>query len=249
MPVSFNAGVSNTADTSAAVTLALPSGILVNDVMLMSLTCFNLVAAAPAIAFSGAGGTWTLVPVTVGANPAVASGGGNYSYGFAYYRVATAGDIGATLTVTGSGAGFDSTNTWWAAAVASYTTASTVRPVDVAGSAASYTAGGVPQFSVACPVMTTVCTADWGVYLGGGGPGIGSVLSGPLLTRPRQNIVSDAGIGAVISDSGGSAGYSIGGGAFTTNNQGTSWLTGFSVGLAPADGGGSGPPFTGYQVG
>lgn len=249
MPISFNTGTGNSADTSAAVTLALPSGILVSDVMIMSLTCFNENAAAPAITFSGADGPWTLVPTSDGsANPQVSAGSGIWSYGYAYYRVATAGDPGATLTVTASGAGFASGTTWWAAAVASYTTVNTASPVDVAGGAAA--AGGSADVpSVTCPSLTTGITTDWAVYLGGGAPGEDETYAGPYGTVTRENILSGVGIGAAVNDSGGSAGSVIGGGTFTTSTAGVAWLSAFTIGLAPADGGGYGPPVTGYRMG
>jgi len=247
VPISYNTGVVNTADASSNVTLALPAGILVGDVMVMSLTCFNENATPPTITFSGAGGSWTLVPVTVGSNPEISSGGGNYSYGYAYYRVATAGDQGATLTITGSGSGFFAGTTWWAAAVASYTTVNTTTPIDVAGGATAFTIGAL-NFSVTCPSLATNCTADMGVYLGSGAPGIGGAYYVPDLTTPRSVVNSDVGIGVAISDSNGFAGFSVGGGAFSTNNQGIAWLTGFTVGLAPADGGGNGIRITGYRA-
>ncbi len=247
MPVSYNTGVSNTADVSASVNLVLPPGVLVSDVMVLSLTCFNLNILTPTITFSGGDGPWTLIPVNKGTNPEVSYGDGDFSYGYAYYRVATAGDPGATLTITGSGTGFDYTNTWWAAAVASYTTVSTTDPVDVAAGASAYTPGGVVTFSVTCPTLFPEFTSDMAVYLGSGAPGIGGVVTAPA--HSRQNIVSDEGIGAAISDSGGPAGRSFGGVEFTTSNQGVSWLTAFTVGLVAADGGGVGPVFTSYRSG
>ena len=250
MPISFNTGVSNGAHASATITLALPSGILVNDVMLMSLTCFNLVDTAPAIAFSGAGGNWTLVPTSdSSANPQVPSGGGAYAYVYAYYRIATAGDIGATLTITGSGAGFDSTNTWWAAAVASYTTVSTVTPVDVASGTLAFTARPLYLFSVTCPVLTPNFTSDMAVYLGGGVTNVGDGLNIPCVTTSRENIVSVDNVVAAITDSNGFAGYSAGGGQFSTYWQGITWLGAFTVGLTAADGGAAGPVLTGYRSG
>lgn len=249
MPITFNTGVSNTTDASATITFTIPGGVLVNDVMLLSLTCFNEVVVTPTIAFSGGDGGWTLVSVNKGTNPEVAFGGGLFSYGYAYYRIATSGDPGATITITGSGSGFDSTNTWWAAAVASYTTVSTASPIDVAGGKSAYTAGPDVTFSVTSPSLNPTFTTDMAVYLGSGAPGTGSIYSGPPLMTSRESIVSDVGIGAVISDSNGPAGRSIVSGTFTTNWQGAAWLTAFTVGLTAADGGGQGPVFTSYRTG
>ena len=57
-----------------------------------------------------------------------------YAYGYFYYRKATAGDPGATLTITETGS--PSGTTWLAAALAAYPGASGTQP-DVAGSVAA----------------------------------------------------------------------------------------------------------------
>ncbi len=240
MAISYNTGTTASADTAASVNITIPSGVLVSDVMLMALAIFTLDSSAPTIAFSGAGGTWTLVPVSSGTNPGISPGGGVYSYGYAYYRVATAGDPGATLTITetGSAAG----TTWFAVALDSYTGANTSTPVDVAGSAV--TAGDTDTYTITCPSKTTGVAGDWAVYLFPSGSEVGSTITGPAGTTQRHHVVSDAGIAAVINDSNGSAGgsgSSIGGGVFTVSGTSSAtWLTAFTVGLAPA--GASSPP-------
>jgi len=226
---SYNTGATASASTAASVAITIPSGVLAGDVMFMCLNVFTETGTAPSISFSGAGGSWTLVPVTAGANPEVANSGSIWNYGYTYYRVATSGDPGATLTITESGS--SASTTWFAVAIASYTSASTTAPVDVAGG--TETAAVVT--TIACPSLNTVVNNDWGIYLGGGGVGTGSTWTGPA--TQRQSVVSvSAGIGAAISDSNGpvAAGSSIGGGNFTTSNGSTTnYLTAFTVGLAP----------------
>lgn len=232
MALSYNTGATASADTSASVNLSIPSGVLTGDLMLMSLTVFTEDSSAPSVAFSGAGGTWTAVTTTdSSANPQTAAGSGVWSYGYAYLRVATAGDPGATLTITetGSSAG----TTWFAAAVASYTGGGGGSPVDVAGGAEAFGSGGL---QVTCPSLTTSAASDWAVYLGSGSPGAGSSFTAPAGTTQRQAIVSDAGIGAAIFDSNasvGGAGTGIGGGSLGTASAGVAWLTVFTVAIEP----------------
>ena len=232
MALSYNTGATASADTSASVSLSIPSGVLTGDLMLMSLTVFTEDSSAPSVGFSGGGGTWTLIATTdSSANPQVAAGSGVYSYGFAYCRVATSGDPGATLTVseTGSGAG----STWLAAAVASYTGGGGGSPVDVAGGNEATGSGGL---QVTCPSLTTGVANDWAVYLGGGAPGSGSSFTAPAGTTQRQAVVSGAGIGAAIFDSGGTvggAGTGIGGGSLGTASAGAAWLTVFTTAIEP----------------
>src|SRR5271156_3644385 len=153
MAVAYNTGATGSANNATSCTVAIPSGVLVNDVMIMSLTVFTETSSAPTVSFSGAGGTWTLVPVTTGTNPEISQNCTIYAYNYAYYRVATAGDPGATLTITetGSAAG----TTWLAAAIASYTGAGTTSPIDVAGGASTVTN------TVQCPAEVTVTNNDW----------------------------------------------------------------------------------------
>ncbi len=234
MAISFNTGATASANTAASVAITIPSGVLTGDVMLMFLTVFCEVGSAPSIAFSGAGGTWTLATVTTGTNPENGNNGTLYAYGYAYYRVATAGDPGASLTITetGSPAG----TTWLAVALASYTGANTSSPVDVAGGANASAA------LVTCPSETTATANDWAVYMGGGGVnGSGGTVPGPTGATQRENLASSAGIGAAIFDSNGSAGgsgTSIGGTASfqfqTTNHPNTGQLNAFTIGLKPA---------------
>lgn len=236
MSITYNTGATANADFASSVNITIPSGVLVNDVMLMSFEVFSETATAPTVSFSGAGGTWTLAPVTTGSNPEKSSSGSIYSYGYAYRRVATSGDPGATLTVSVTGA---SGGPWLDVAIASYTGASTSSPVDVAGGAE----GNGP--SLTCPSETTGVANDWAVYLGSGAPGVGGTWTAPSGTTVRQQIVDGSGIGAIIADSNGSvggAGTSIGGGTFTQNGN-SGWIQAFTIGLAPASAG-SPAPFT-----
>lgn len=227
MAISFNTGAKNSANTAASVTLAIPAGVLVNDVMVMALEVFTETATAPTISFSGGGGTWTLVPVTPGTNPEVATAGATiWSYGYAYYRVATAGDPGATITITESGSAAGTT--WFAVAMGAYTGASTASPIDVAaGNNAQGTSGGTG------PAVTTVTANDWALQLACVGIN-GTPLGGPGTSR--QNIVSSASVGAAIDDGGAAvaAGTSIGGGSWTQAGNTSNWWSLFTIGLAPA---------------
>ena len=230
--ITFNTGNKNSADTATSVTLGIPSGVLPGDAMLLAVTCFTQDSSAPALSITGGGGTWNLISVSTGTNPEVATAGSSiWSYDYAYYKIANGADPGSTLTIseTGSPAG----STWWAVAVASYTGAAAAGTIDIAGGANAQ--GGAATF-VACPAETTGAGGDWAVYLGGGSPGTGASFTTPAGTTTREAIVSDAGVGAVITDSNGPAGpagTTIGGGHFSSTASGAVWLTAFTVGLSP----------------
>ena len=236
--MSYNTGTTTApAQTAASCSITIPSGVLVDDVMFLAVEIFTEDSSAPAVSFSGAGGDWTLItPTDASANPQVATFGNSiWSYGYAYYRVATAGDPGATLTISESGSAAGTT--WFAVALASYTAASATAPIDVAGGANAYGAYGT---TITCPSETTGVNGDWAVYLGPCGPGVGSTSHGPAGTTQRQSIVSGAGVGVAINDSNGSVGNSgtgIGGGTFSsTSGSGNVWWEAFTIGLAPAGG-------------
>ena len=230
MAISFNAATTASANTSATCNVPLPAGVLAGDVMLMVINLFTQVSSAPTIAFSGAGGTWTLVPTTdASANPQVSSGGTFFNYGYAYYRVATAADAGATLTLTETGSPAGST--WFAVAMAAYTGASTGAPVDVAGGTS--TPGNTSPVNILCPALTTTKANDWGVLLFGGATSVTnttSLESGSV----RANLnASSAGISAALGDT--NAPVASGGtiGNKHWNVTGTpNWLTAFTIGLA-----------------
>lgn len=232
MAISFNTGAAASVNTSVSINITIPAGVLAGDVMILGLELFTTDSTQPSVAFSGAGGTWTLIPVTTGANPAVAIGGGIWSYGFAYYRVATAGDPGQVLTITetGSPAG----TTWIAVTINSYTGASTSAPIDVAGSANH---GQGSQTSPACPAMLTGVANDWAVYLAQAGlPSAATTLTDP--GTAREFTVNSAAIAAASSDSNasvGGAGTSIGGSSFvgSTASANGYWWSVFTIGLAP----------------
>ena len=230
LPISFNVGNANTADTATSVTLGIPAGVLPADAMLLAVTCYTEDPSAPAISISGGGGTWNLIGVSTGTNPEVASQSGAFSYlGSRITRIANgAADPGATLTIseTGSGAG----STWWAVSLASYTGAAAISTIDVAGGAS---AAGGSGTTVTCPAETTTANGDWAVYLGGGGiQGTGFTI--PAGSTQRENLISDAGVGTVIADSNGNfpPGSSIGGGTFGAPVAGAVWVTAFTVGLS-----------------
>jgi hypothetical protein len=235
MAISFNTSAGNTAVTAASVAVTIPSGVLTGDVMVMSLSVFCETSTAPTIAFSGAGGSWTLMTMTdSSANPqqAADAGSGIWQYVYAYWRVATSGDPGASLTITetGSPAG----TTWMSVVLAAYTGASTSAQPDVSGGAESFNATSNP---VTCPSETTGASGDWAVFLAGFGIGGGNTVTVPSGSTSRQNVLSGANTGAALSDSDasvGPAGTSIGGGTFTTGPSSSDvWWGAFTVGLQP----------------
>jgi len=225
--ISFNTGAKNTSSTASSVTLAIPAGVLANDVMVLFLEVFCEVSTAPTIGFSGGGGPWTLISMNTGTNPEVATAGSTiWSYGYAYVRVATAGDPGQTVTIseTGSPAG----TTWLAVVMGAYTGANTSTPIDVAfGNNAQGTSSGT------APSGNTATSGDWAIY----GACVG--LNGTPLTGPgtsRENIVSAALVGAAVDDSNGSVGGSgttIGGGTWTQAGNTSNWWSLFTLGLKP----------------
>ena len=228
MAISYNTGTTWSANTAASAAGTIPSGVLVGDVMLLGFPVFCEVSTAPTISFSGGGGSWTLLsPMHDGSNPENANNGTLFSYGYVYYRVATSGDPGATLTLseTGSPAG----TTWWAAALVSYTGASSAQP-DIAGSVAAN-----QVLSITAHTEVTGVANDWhvGMSLGGTNTAPGS----PPATL-RENLTSSAGITAQVWDSNGSvgaAGTTIGGETVNGGNTtgGNNYAV-FTIGLAPA---------------
>ena len=229
--ITYNTGTSATADTAASVSLTIPPGVLPGDAMFLAVTCFTESAVTPAVSFLGGGGPWSLIGVTTGTNPEIATAGSSvWSYGFAYYRIANSDDPGASLTISETGS--SGPTTWWGVALASYTGAAGTGTIDVAGGA---NAQGGAFTTVTCPPETTNASGDWAVYLCPGTPGAGASFTIPAGSTQREAIVSDAGIGAAITDSNGSAGNagtSIGGGTFGATTPTEVWLTAFTVGLA-----------------
>jgi hypothetical protein len=237
MAISFNTAASNTADTASSVAVTIPAGVLTNDVMLLILEVFCETGTTPTIAFSGAGGGWNLISVSLGANPEVATAGSSiWSYGFAYSRVATAGVPGASLTITETGSA--ASTTWMGVSIAAYTGANTSTPVDVAGGS-NFQGTNV---SASFPARTTGVTGDWSVCMAAYGLPPLSALSAASLTKRTGGGVDGAGIGTGIWDSAasvGSSGTSIGGNAISGAAGGTDWYSLFTIGLAPA---GAAPP-------
>ena len=224
-PITYNTGAAGSAITATSVGLTIPAGVLAGDVMLLSVTVFTEDSSAPAITIPAG---WNLLPAATGTNPEIATAGSSiWSYGYAYYKVANNTDPGSGLTVSETGSPFAST--WWAIALAAYTGAAAAGTIDVAGGA---NAQGGTGTTVTCPAETTGAAGDWAVYLGGGAPS--GAFTTPAGTTTRQNIVSGASVGAIITDSNGPAGAGavIGGGTFGSTAPGAAWLTAFTVGLA-----------------
>jgi hypothetical protein len=229
MAISYNTGATSSANTATSCNITIPAGVLAGDLMLLGIACFNEVASAPTITITGGGGSWTLLsPMHDGTNPQAVNNGTLFNWAYVYYRVATAGDPGATLTV--SEAGSPAATTWLSLVLVSYTGAASSQP-DVAGSV-----GANNVLTVTSPSETTATANDWsaGMLLGGtnGAP------VGGLPATSRQLITSGAGISAGIWDSNGSvggAGTSIGGVTVHGGNNAANNTFGvFTIGLAPA---------------
>jgi hypothetical protein len=236
--ISFNTGTTAHAETAASVAPVIPAGVLVGDVMVLVVNAFTETGSTPTVAISGGGGAWTLVTPTTGTNPEVATAGASiWNYAWLYTRVATAGDPGATLTITETGS--PAATTWLAVALAAYTGANTVSPVDVC-----FASNAQGTSTATAPSGSTVTAGDWAVHV------LGCGVNGIPVTGPgtgRENVVSAALVGAVINDSNapvGGAGTSIGGGTWTQSGNTSDWWSMFEVGLVPpsSGGGSSGTP-------
>lgn len=231
MAISFNTGATAHAETAASVGLVIPAGVLAGDVMALVLTVFCETGVQPVISLAGGGGAWTPVPVSPGANPEVATAGSViWSYGFAYTRVATAGDPGATVTISETGS--PAATTWLAVAMAAYTGASAAAPVDVAFGANAQGTNVAGTF----PSGNTAAGGDWALFMAAYGLPAGSVPALAGETK-RADVFSAADVGATIWDSAapvGAAGTAIGGGTITGIAGGTDWWSLFTVGLAAA---------------
>ncbi len=231
MAISFNTGATASANNAASVAITIPAGVNTGDLMVLGVAVFNEVSSAPTLSFSGGAGGWTLpAPLHDGSNPEAATTGTLYAYGYFYYRKATAGDPGATLTITETGS--PSGTTWLAAALAAYPGASGTQP-DVAGSVAAN-----DVLTVTSPAETTATAGDWSVGMLLGGTNTAPV--GGLPSTSREVVTSSAGITAGIWDSNGSAGAagsSIGGVTVHGGNSapGNTFAV-FTIGLAPAGG-------------
>jgi hypothetical protein len=228
MAISYNTGATGSASAATSCNITIPAGVLTGDLMLLGVACFTEVTSAPTITITGGGGSWTLLsPMHDGTNPQAVNNGTLYNWAYVYYRVATAGDPGATLTVSESGSA--AATTWFALALGAYTGAASSQP-DVAGSV-----GANNVLTVTSPSETTVTASDWsiGMLLGGtnGAP------VGGLPSTSRQVVTSGSGITAGIWDSNGSvggAGTSIGGvTVHGGNNAPNNTFSVFTIGIAP----------------
>ena len=183
MAISYNTGATASASTATSVDITIPSGVLVGDVMVLGLVVFNEVATPSTIGFSGGGATWLLpTPIHDSSNPEQTTNSALLRvYGYFYYAVATAGDPGATLTITETGS--SGALTWLSVALASYTGAAASQP-DIVGSL------GVNNVaSVTAPAETTGVNNDWyiGMLLGGTNSGSGR--------QPAGNATADRHVG------------------------------------------------------
>jgi hypothetical protein len=227
--ISYNTGTTADVNNAASISLTIPSGVLADDVMFLNIALFTEDSSAPAVLFSGGGGSWTELPSV---SPQVAAASGIYSYEYIYYRVATSADPDASLTISETGS--PSGSTWWCVTLTSYTGASTDGTIDVAGGTAP---AGQTSTMVTFPAEMTSQANDWQIlFSGGGNNGAGYVTPSGLTLR--QNVQSSAGIYAVTYDTNapaGGAGSSIGGQVFTPGAEASStWIAAFTVGLASA---------------
>lgn len=207
---------------------AVPA-VKTGDVMLLNVQIVNQQAGPPDLSFSGGGGDWTLVPITDGStNPQVQSAVGYYMFSYAYQRVATEADIGATVTITDSTAG-DGDD--WTVALAAYTRANQLNPVDRAGGSGTIIYAG--PGSLTLPSETARVAGDWAVYLAGAAAGATMAVTGPSGTTQRQNYQSADYNLVAIYDSNGQTGLTSVNGTFATTNSDI-FLTGFTICVAPA---------------
>lgn len=225
MAISFNTGTTAHAETASSVNVTIPAGVLAGDVMVMMVEVFTETGTQPTISITG--NTWTLPTPNTGTNPEVATAGSSiWSYGFLYVRTATAGDIGASITISESGSA--AATTWFAVALAAYTGANGSSPVDVL-----FGANTQAVFSGTAPSGATVLANDWPIYADGGALNAGP-LTGPGTSR--ENVVSSALVCAAIDDGNGSvaAGTTIGGGTWSGTGSSANWFSMFTLGLAAA---------------
>jgi hypothetical protein len=227
--ITFNTGTTaqlTAVPQSESFTFTVPAGVAVNDVMIAVVECFTYTSASPAVAVpSSGGGNWQQISVLADSGPSA----GLDSYVTAWWRAAASSDPGSTFTTDFSGPQGATDNFWWAAALGSYTGASTTSPVDAAGAA------GALATSVTCPSETTGVNGDWALYLAGVTLGVAGSITGPSGAAQRENALSGANVGAALFDSNGSVGNapaSIGGGTFST--AAGSWWGALTVALSPA---------------
>lgn len=230
---SWNTGTAFSANTSATAAFTIPAGVNVGDLMHLGFTVFCEVNTAPAIAFSGGDGGWILpAPLHDGSNPEQQFNGTIlYTYGYYYYRVATAGDPGATITLTETGS--SGVTTWWAGVMGAYPGAAATQP-DVAGSK-----GVNNALNGTSPAETTGVSGAWSLEMLLGGTGTGAPAAPGTLTT-RESVKSSAGVSAILADaaaSAGGAGTPIGGETWTGGNSaGNNTFTLWTISLAPAAG-------------
>lgn len=231
MTISFNtsagAGIAAVIQ-STTLSLTIPAGVLTGDLMILAINTFTFSGnTGQSISISGGGGAWTALgssPYDSGAQ------GGTHTYGNFFKRVATAGDPGATLTITNTGGSVGGTNQFWTTAVISaYTGAS---DVDVAINST----GVQPATStIATPSGTTNFNNEWAVYAGAISVNSSGLVTGIPNSATSRTNQHNSGVETVIADSNGSvgnAGASIGGGNYTVNN-GENWWSVFTLSIKP----------------
>ena len=225
MPISFNTGARLDSGGAAAASqnLTIPAGVLAGDVVLVVACGFNGASGATLAASS----TGT-APVLIDQDqtPVLAA---VFSNGGAWYFVASGTDAGKVITFS-----ISTGTAEWSVALAAYSGARNVTPVDVHGAVAAVSATGA---AVATPALTTGVAGDWAIYMAAGAAA-SSNLTEPASTTSREKGISSAGVFADICDSNasvGGAGTGIGGASFTYSSPGGSntWYSLFTVGLAP----------------
>lgn len=231
MAITFNTGSTalqgGTGFTS--FTMSVPSGTLVNDVMISTLHWWASVNSAPTFSVSGPGGAWT----QIGTNQLSTDSSANWVYGSTWYRVATSSDTAGTITLSQGGIPA-ATSGSAATAVATYTGASVTTPIDVSGGTAIT---GLSSAAVTCPTLTTTKAGDWAVYALDCFYGVGATITLPGGTTQREKANAGSGQIALICDSNGTVGSSgtvIGGGTFSNSNgAGSTYAAAFTIGLEP----------------
>lgn len=236
----YNTGVTGSATNitaATAFTFTVPAGVLVGDVMIVSLDVFSFSANTFGMSTpSSGGGAWTQIGTV---QPG--SQGSLEGWGSAWYRVATASDPGSTFTVSWTGTTGGGNQFWWASDLEAYTGFWTGSggPIGNIAQAASNAS------SVVTPTTNTARANSWAIQTCPTSVSGGGTITGEPATN-RHVINPGAGVNNAISDSNGSvgaAGTSIGGGTFTLSASSSGAGIAFTIELYT-----QGPPTTTAQT-
>lgn len=238
MAISYNTGktaiATNVAHTSQP-TLTVPVGVLVNDLMLVSISIFTFTPTTPDFTLTATSGhTWT---VQGGGVIVTAANGGLNSLSKIWSRVATSGDAGDTLTFAFTGTPGSPDQFWWDICLDAWTGAGAVDVITQANSGNTQTLGPGPT-------IATGVAGDWAVQICAAVvSGSGNFTGIPSGTTQRSLVNANSGVNHSVVDSNasvGGAGTTIGGGTFVTSAQALNYVQ-WTIGISPAGAGGPTP--------